>query len=233
MGFIRFLGNVIAFLTVITVLYNGYTIYKSKDYLSTRTLITILVAVVGISIGDPLMNVHSKAELTTAKEHSERIESKEEHSESIKESVALSRRITESNSKKEAKSTSTSSVSNSESSNNKSYKDINTLYDLNDMSKYSDDDLFSADVILPNFYVKDAGADKMGKYHLLLTPTDNSHQEFLAVGKTKQKVRVGSTISVKGTINGRGKVNQTQINNGIDKKFLGDDTIAIIMDGLK
>lgn len=227
MGFIRFLGNVIAFLTVIIVLYSGYKIYKSKDYLSKRTLITILVAVIGISIGDPLMNMHSKAELTTAKEHSERIESKKAHSESVKESVALSKRIESSNSKKEAKSDSTSSVSNSESSNNKQYKDINTLYDLNDMSKYSDDDLFAADVILPNFYVKDASADKMGEYHLLLTPTENSHQEFLAIGETKQKIRVGSTISVKGTISGRGKVNQTQINAGINEKYLDNGIILI------
>lgn len=232
MGFIRSIGSVIAFVTVIYVIYNGYKIYKSKNYLSLKTLITFLIACIGIAIADPLMNMHSKAELIAAKKQSERIESNKDHSESVKESVVLSKKISGTNSKKKAKSASTSATSKSESSNDKSYKDINTLFDVNDMSKYSDDDLFAANVLLSNFYVKDASADKMGEYHLLLTPTENSHQEFLAVGETKQKIRVGSTISVKGTINGRGKVNQTQINIGLDNKYLGDKIIGVMMDGL-
>lgn len=232
MGFIRFIGNAIAFITVIYVFYNGYKIYKSKNYRSKKTLITFIVAIIGVAIADPLMGIQSKSEIAAAKEQAERVESKKDRSESVKESAALSRRIEELNSKKEVQSTSATSTSNSELSNDKPYKDINTLFDVNDMSKYSDNDLSAADVILPNFYVKDASADKMGEYHLLLTPTENSKQEFLAVGESEQKVRVGSMISVKGTINGRATVNQTQINIGIDEKYLGDKTIAIIMDGL-
>lgn len=183
------------------------------------------IILIGTAVGSPLSNMQSKHEITAAKEHSESIESKKDHSESIKESAALSKRIESSNSKKETKSV--NSTSHSESSNDNQYKDINSLFDVNDMSKYSDDDLFASNVILPNFYVKDIGADKMGEYHLLLTPTENSQHEFLAVGEAKQKIRVESTISIKGTITGYRAVNQTQINVRIDEKYINNKVILL------
>ena len=225
MGFIRFIGDIILIATLVFIIFNGYKIYKSKRYLSKKTLIIVLVAIIGTAVGSPLSNMQSKHEITAAKKHSESIESKKDHSGSIKESAALSKKFESSNSKKETKSA--NSTSHSESSSGNQYKDINSLFDVNDMSKYSDDDLFASDVILPNFYVKDIGADKMGEYHLLLTPTEKSEQEFLAVGKTKQKISVGSTISIKGTISGRGTINQNQINVGINEKYINNKVILL------
>lgn len=99
MGFIRFIGNSIAFITVIYVFYNGYKIYKSKNYRSKKTLITFIVAIIGVAIADPLMGMQSKSEIEVAKKQSERVESKKDHSESVKEAVALSKRIEADNSK--------------------------------------------------------------------------------------------------------------------------------------
>ncbi|USG02202.1 hypothetical protein A4W86_03940 [Latilactobacillus sakei] len=67
----------------------------------------------------------------------------------------------------------------------------------------------------------------MGEYRLLLTPTENSQHEFLAVGEAKQKIRVESTISIKGTITGHGAVNQTQINVRIDEKYINNKVILL------
>lgn len=103
MGFIRFIGNAIAFITIIYVFYSGYKIYKSKNYLSKKTLITFIVAIIGTSIGSPLMNMHSKSEIAAAEEHSERIKSKKDQVESKKDSIALSKKIESSDTKTEKK----------------------------------------------------------------------------------------------------------------------------------
>lgn len=101
MGFIRFIGDIILIATLVFIIFNGYQIYKSKRYLSKKTLIIVLIAIVGTAVGSPLSNMQSKHEIMAAKEHSESIESKKDHSESIKESAALSKKIESSNSKLE------------------------------------------------------------------------------------------------------------------------------------
>lgn len=101
MGFIRFIGDIILIATLVFIIFNGYQVYKSKHYLSKKTLIIVLIAIVGTAVGSPLSNMQSKHEIMAAKEHSESIESKKDHSESIKESAALSKKIESSNSKLE------------------------------------------------------------------------------------------------------------------------------------
>lgn len=114
MGFIRFIGNIILIVTLVFIIFNGYQIYKTKHYFSRKTLIIVLVAIIGTTIGSPLSNMQSKHEITAAKERSERLESKKDKTEAKKDSIALSKKIESSNSKLEKAQKEKQEVSNFE-----------------------------------------------------------------------------------------------------------------------
>lgn len=124
-----------------------------------------------------------------------------------------------------------SSNSNTDNSQNTSsdYPDITSKFDINNMSQYSDDDLFVG-VTLKNFYVKSVGADSMGQYHLLLTPDQSSDQYFLVVTKSKNRIAIGDKVTVECGLNGKGTVNNSQIKSGIDSEFSGKNVILTLPD---
>lgn len=124
---------------------------------------------------------------------------------------------------------STSQESSKTEDSSDEYPDIATKFDINNMSQYSDSDLF-AGVTLKNFYVKSLGADSMKQYHLLLTPEENSDQYFLVVTKSKKRIAIGDTVTVECGLNGSSKVNNAQINSGIDNEYLGKDVILTTPD---
>jgi len=97
------------------------------------------------------------------------------------------------------------------------------------MSQYPDSDLYIG-VTLKDFYVKSLGADSFKKYHLLLTPNENSDQYFLVITKSKDRIIVGDKVTVKCELNGSSKVNDTQINLGIDNDYLGKNIILTTTD---
>ena len=109
-------------------------------------------------------------------------------------------------SKQEASSSSSNSNSSSDSSSSAS-PDIRTQFDVNHMSKYSNEDL-AKDVTLKDFYVKDVNKSKLGDYHYLLTPSSTSKSYFMLVQDKKIKnAKPGSIITIDGYLNGKGNVN--------------------------
>ncbi|UQS83515.1 hypothetical protein [Bombilactobacillus thymidiniphilus] len=117
---------------------------------------------------------------------------------------------------------------------NSEYPDITNSFDVNNMSQYSSEDLLGQAVTLTNFYVKDIGADKMKQYHLLLTPTQNSDQYFLAVtDKLSQRVKLGDIVSIQGPLNGKSKVNDSQINSGISENYFNKPITLIEVDKIQ
>lgn len=122
-------------------------------------------------------------------------------------------------------SSNSSSETSSSSTSESEYPDIASKFDLDNLTKYSDADLFSP-VTLNEFFVADVAADNFHEYHLLLTPKGGT-QEFLAIGKSDKKITLGSTISLQGMLNGWGTVNENQIKNGISDQY-SDDKVALI-----
>ncbi|KRL00114.1 hypothetical protein FC81_GL000491 [Liquorilactobacillus capillatus DSM 19910] len=51
-----------------------------------------------------------------------------------------------------------------------------------------------AGIELKDFYIRDLGADSFKEYHLLVTPTADGGQEFLVIGKSSSKLKIGDTI---------------------------------------
>lgn len=109
---------------------------------------------------------------------------------------------------------------------------ITTKYDVTNMSQYSDSQLTEA-VSLKKFYVKDLGADKMGDYHILLTPAKNSDQYFLVVTEKKKKLHVGQKISLQGMLNGRGTINHNQVASGISSAYANEKVVMYQADSYK
>lgn len=109
---------------------------------------------------------------------------------------------------------------------------ITTKFDVTNMSQYSDSQLEDA-VSISKFYVKDLGKDKMGQYHMLLTPTKNSNQYFLVVTNKKKKLRIGQKVSLQGQLNGRGKINHNQIASGISRAYANKKVVLYLADSYK
>lgn len=110
--------------------------------------------------------------------------------------------------------------------------DIATKYDITNMSQYDDSQLEDA-VSLNKFFVKDLGKDKLGNYHILITPTRKSNQYFLVVTKKGKKLHVGQRISLQGMLNGRGKVNHNQVASGISRAYANKDVVLYQADSYK
>lgn len=87
------------------------------------------------------------------------------------------------------------------------YPDIRAKFDVTDMSQYSDEDL-SVPVKLTKFYVQETHKDRIGSYHYLLTPSQDSDQYFLLVSNDRiKKLKTGKKVSLNVTLNGSGVVN--------------------------
>jgi len=111
------------------------------------------------------------------------------------------------------------------------YPDISKELDLTSMEQYSSVNLFM-NVTLKDFYVKDSTIDDYGQYHLLLAPIKSSNQYFLIVTKSKQVIKKNRKISVQGFLNGKTRIDDQQINAGLNQKYLNKKVVSMLADNI-
>lgn len=130
----------------------------------------------------------------------------------------------------DSSSSSSSSVSSSPSSSTE-YPNISSIFDLNTIESQNSSSLFKT-VELKDFNIVDMGADSMKQYHLLISPNGHSDTYFLAVfdHKLSGKLDTYNTVTIDGTLNGKSKLDGTQVNTGISSDYLGKKVILINVD---
>jgi len=111
----------------------------------------------------------------------------------------------------------------------KKYPDVTKKLDVTSMQQYASSTLFM-NATLNKFYIKDLTLDKQGQYHLLLAPIKTSDQYFLVVTKSSQLIRVHHRITIQGFLSGKTKIDTTQINAGLNKKYLNKSAVSIVAD---
>lgn len=114
---------------------------------------------------------------------------------------------------------------------NSKYPDIADKLDLTSMEQYSSVNLFM-NVTLKDFYVKESVIDNYGQYHLLLAPIKTSDQYFLVVTKSKADIKKGRKIIVQGFLNGKTKIDNTQLNAGLNSKYFNKKVVSILADNI-
>lgn len=114
---------------------------------------------------------------------------------------------------------------------NQKYPDIAKKLDLTSMAQYSSDNLFM-NVTLKKFYIKDISATNDGQSYLLLAPIKTSNQYFLLLTKSNSKFKVNQRITVQGFLNGKSKITTTQINSGLNPKYLNKKVVSIMPDNI-
>ncbi|KRN98678.1 hypothetical protein [Companilactobacillus kimchiensis] len=112
---------------------------------------------------------------------------------------------------------------------NQKYPDISKKLDLISMEQYTSDNLFM-NVTLKKFYIKDSAIDSAGNCHLLLVPVKSSNQYFLLITKSNRTLKNNRLITVQGFLNGKNKINNTQIMAGLSKKYLNKTAVSITAD---
>lgn len=115
---------------------------------------------------------------------------------------------------------------------NSKYPDIANKLDLTSMEQYSSVHLFM-NVTLKDFYVKESTIDNYGQYHLLLAPIKTSDQYFLVVTKSKAAIKKDHKITVQGFLNGKTKIDDTQLNAGINSKYSNKKVVSILADNIE
>lgn len=130
----------------------------------------------------------------------------------------------------DSSSSSSSSISSSTSSSTE-YPNISSIFDLNTIESQNSSSLFKT-VELKGFNIVDMGADSMKQYHLLISPNGHSDTYFLAVfdHKLSGKLDTYNTVTIDGTLNGKSKLDGTQVNTGISSDYLGKKVILINVD---
>ncbi|MFC6177576.1 hypothetical protein ACFQAV_12225 [Companilactobacillus huachuanensis] len=114
---------------------------------------------------------------------------------------------------------------------NSKYPDISKELDLTSMDQYSSVNLFM-NVTLKNFYVKDLAIDEYDQYHLILTPIKSSDQYFLIVTKSKQPIKKNRKISIQGFINGKTRIDDKQIDAGLNQKYFNKKVVSMLADNI-
>ena len=148
----------------------------------------------------------------------------------------------ESSKKARAKSESKASIESSKKAKTKKpkqqYKNIETIFNMHSIKYLSNRRIFAkgAGVVLRNFKVIDFGADKMKQYHVLIAPKNASHTYFLLVfgdDLYKGRITYDSRITVFGSLNGKSRINDSQINSGIAQRYAGKRVILVLIDKIQ
>ena len=148
----------------------------------------------------------------------------------------------ESSKKARAKSESKAAVESSKKAKTKKpkqqYKNIETIFNMHSIKYLSNRRIFAkgAGVVLRNFKVIDFGADKMKQYHVLIAPKNASHTYFLLVfgdDLYKGRITYDSRITVFGSLNGKSRINDSQINSGIAQRYAGKRVILVLIDKIQ
>lgn len=115
------------------------------------------------------------------------------------------------------------------------YPDISSKYDVNNMSQYSDDDLDQY-VTMKNFYVQGISYDKQHMERIVFTNTPQSKDYYFTVlqgNKHHKKISVGDSITVKGLVGPRQKLEKSAANRSFSKSLIGKNMIFVLTDSYK
>ena len=161
--------------------------------------------------------------------------------ESKKKTKAKSERKAASESKKRARAKSKSEVSSAKKKKKQhsdTYQNIETIFNMHTIKYLSNRRIFNkgSAVALRDFKVIDFGADKMKQYHVLIAPKNASKTYFLLVfgdNIYKGRITYSSKITVLGSLNGKSRVNDSQINSGIAQRYLGKRDILVLIDRIQ
>lgn len=110
----------------------------------------------------------------------------------------------------------------------KKYPNIKNKLDLTSMEQYSSVNLFM-NVTLNKFYIKDVGS-KDGTYTLLLAPIKSSGQYFLITTKSDKVIKKHHKITVQGFLNGKSKISTTEIESGLNRRYLHKKVVTMLPD---
>lgn len=161
--------------------------------------------------------------------------------ESKKKTKAKSESKAASESKKRARAKSKSEVSSAKKKKKQhsdTYQNIETIFNMHTIKYLSNRRIFKkgSAVALRDFKVIDFGADKMKQYHVLIAPKNASKTYFLLVfgdNIYKGRITYSSKITVLGSLNGKSRVNDSQINSGIAQRYLGKRDILVLIDRIQ
>ncbi len=186
----------------------------------------------------------AKSESKTASESKKRARAKSESKaalESKKRARAKSESKAASENKKRARAKSKSEVSSAKKKKKQhsdTYQNIETIFNMHTIKYLSNRRIFNkgSAVALRDFKVIDFGADKMKQYHVLIAPKNASKTYFLLVfgdNIYKGRITYSSKITVLGSLNGKSRVNDSQINSGIAQRYLGKRDILVLIDRIQ
>ncbi|MCG0690810.1 hypothetical protein IMAU80007_02660 [Lactiplantibacillus plantarum] len=186
----------------------------------------------------------AKSESKAASESKKRAKAKSESKvelESKKRARAKSESKAASESKKRARAKSKSEVSSAKKKKKQhsdTYQNIETIFNMHTIKYLSNRRIFKkgSAVALRDFKVIDFGADKMKQYHVLIAPKNASKTYFLLVfgdNIYKGRITYSSKITVLGSLNGKSRVNDSQINSGIAQRYLGKRDILVLIDRIQ
>ncbi|MGQ3369588.1 hypothetical protein ACT17N_15905 (plasmid) [Lactiplantibacillus plantarum] len=189
----------------------------------------------------------AKSESKAAIESSKKARAKSESKAAIESSKKArakseSKAAIESSKKARAKSESKAAIESSKKAKTKKpkqqYKNIETIFNMHSIKYLSNRRIFAkgAGVVLRNFKVIDFGADKMKQYHVLIAPKNASHTYFLLVfgdDLYKGRITYDSRITVFGSLNGKSRINDSQINSGIAQRYAGKRVILVLIDKIQ
>ncbi|QCS78826.1 hypothetical protein FEM46_16240 (plasmid) [Lactiplantibacillus plantarum subsp. plantarum] len=161
--------------------------------------------------------------------------------ESKKKAKAKSESQAATESKKRARAKSKSEVSSAkkkQKQHSDTYQNIETIFNMRTIRYLSNRRIFNkgSAVALRDFKVIDFGADKMKQYHVLIAPKNASKTYFLLVfgdNIYKGRITYSSKITVLGSLNGKSRVNDSQINSGISQRYLGKRDILVLIDRIQ
>ena len=186
----------------------------------------------------------AKSESKAASESKKRARAKSESKaalESKKRARAKSESKAASENKKRARAKSKSEVSSAKKKKKQhsdTYQNIETIFNMHTIKYLSNRRIFNkgSAVALRDFKVIDFGADKMKQYHVLIAPKNASQTYFLLVfgdNIYKGRITYSSKITVLGSLNGKSRVNDSQINSGIAQRYLGKRDILVLIDRIQ
>lgn len=117
-------------------------------------------------------------------------------------------------------------------SSSTSYPNITTKFNVDKMSSYNEDNLFTS-VTLKKFYVIGVTTDNVNQYRLVLTPKPNSNQYFYMTTSKHKKISVGQKITVKGQLNGRLTIPDDKYNRQLPSNVLNKNATMVLVKSYK
>ena len=218
-------------------------ILKKFFKINIPNLSRIRIVVVSLLSGLLIVGLGYQFRTSAQKRMDEQSESKAAIESSKKaQAKSESKAAIESSKKARAKSESKAAIESSKKAKTKKpkqqYKNIETIFNMHSIKYLSNRRIFAkgAGVVLRNFKVIDFGADKMKQYHVLIAPKNASHTYFLLVfgdDLYKGRITYDSRITVFGSLNGKSRINDSQINSGIAQRYAGKRVILVLIDKIQ